>query len=77
MTERRRYLTTEELRALPDYTEVWILWSGGNGPFKYRIKHNLGLTYCVLNRADGQEYFMKDAIKFVGDQKPFTMVWLP
>lgn len=30
-------LTQQEVDALAEGTEVWITWSGGNGPHLYRI----------------------------------------
>jgi hypothetical protein len=36
MTLRR--LTRQEAEALPDGAKVRIIWSGGNGPFWYRVR---------------------------------------
>lgn len=30
-------LTVEEIKALPEGTEVVVTWSGGNGPWPYRV----------------------------------------
>ena len=31
------WLTPEELAALPEGSPITVLWSGGNGPYRYRL----------------------------------------
>lgn len=34
-------LTADEIRSLPEGSEVEIVWSGGNGPHRYVVVHDL------------------------------------
>jgi hypothetical protein len=45
-------LTVAEIRALKEGAEVVVTWSGGNGPWRYRISVENGLP-CILT-SDGQ-----------------------
>jgi hypothetical protein len=66
-----KYLTKEEIDKLPDDTVVEITWSGGNGPWKYRIKHLVCGVAAVDDRGG-----VVSIIDYVGDKKPRTTVRL-
>jgi hypothetical protein len=61
-------LTQEEVDKLPEGTPVWVRWSGGNGPFVYRICRRNGIA-CVDNA-------YHDPLNFVGKDRCNTRVWL-
>lgn len=60
------FLTREQVADLPEGAEVEVVWSGGNGPHRYRIVHVNG-EVCVDN-------IYQDPLTFVGDEQPFTTV---
>jgi hypothetical protein len=59
-------LTADEVAALPDGTEVEVVWSGGNGPHRYHIRHVRGQV-CVDN-------IYTDPLTFVGSERFHTRV---
>lgn len=63
-----KLLTQEQVDALAEGTEVWIRWSGGNGPWMYTVgKNSAGGSVAEQARCD---------IDFVGDESYSTQVWL-
>ncbi len=72
-------LTVEEIRTLPQGTEVVVTWAGGNGPHTYTIDHQNGGVYA---RTEMDEMFNlppdrhRDLLHFIGDAPPFTVVRL-
>jgi hypothetical protein len=40
-------LSVDEIKALPEGTEVIITWSGGNGPHRYRMVRDQWGTLCT------------------------------
>lgn len=72
----QKYLTQEEVDALPEGAEVIITWSGGNGPHKYIIGKYCGESYTTFFASDEKRH-LGNRIDFVGGRKPFTMVSLP
>jgi len=38
MSEQRPLLTQAEVNALPEGTLIEVIWSGGNGPHRYRVE---------------------------------------
>ena len=62
------FLTQEQVDELPIGTEVSILWSGGNGPFIYKIGRENGVTLAMTD--DG---FIVSSIDHVGGH-PLTVV---
>jgi hypothetical protein len=71
-----KLLTQQEVDELPDRIEVMILWSGGNGPWRYIISHRQGLTYVLNRRPDHSEY-LSSQVDFVGFERWHTQVWVP
>jgi hypothetical protein len=63
------FLTQEQVNELPAGSEVELTWSGGNGPWRYRIVIDPDGTRCV-------DTIYRDPIDFVGDRPPFTTVRL-
>ncbi len=41
-------LTQQEVDNLPTGTPITVLWSGGNGPFDYKIVNVNGLAYTAM-----------------------------
>jgi len=66
-----RFLTHDEVQALPDGTAVRITWSGGNGPWTYRIKRHRNTAYVVLSNGKHLQ-----SITFVGAERFHTRVSL-
>ena len=70
-----KYLTQEEVDALPEGTQVTITWTGGNGPHNYTIGKFDGQAWTTGEGSDGKLH-LGDRIDFVGSEKPFTLVTL-
>lgn len=71
-----RPLTMEEIEALPDDTEIWITWSGGNGPAKWKTRHNKWESLEVYRPWEyGEGETVRD-IDFVGPESPSSIVTL-
>ena len=75
--ENSRLLTQAEVDAIPDDTSVFIKWSGGNGPHKYKTIQAYGMT-CVqypehVAHLAGTPH---DPIHFVGKSRGMTRVYL-
>lgn len=70
-------LAWDEICALPAGTEVEVVWSGGNGPHRYRIVHRDG-PYLVRMREDlhGPMRYYNPLSDFVGTHPPRTEVRL-
>lgn len=71
-------LTPDEIDALPDGTEVEILWSGGNGPHRYLlVKDERGRSYALSPHEDphGPMRYYNPLGSFVGP-RPRTEVRL-
>ena len=49
-------LTRQEVEALPDGTRIIVIWSGGNGPHRYTLRHHLGYLVAV-SQHDAEDYF--------------------
>lgn len=72
-------LTREQVEALDDGTPIIVIWSGGNGPHPYTLRHYGG--YIVAkSEHEPADYFDltgkclgPDA--FVGQQRFHTRVW--
>ena len=60
-------LTQAEICALPEGTEVWVTWSGGNGPLRYNIARRHEVPFAryrtVLHPLD------------MCGEHPLTQVW--
>lgn len=67
------YLSQEEVEALPDNTEVIVTWSGGNGPHKYIITHQVRGTLGVKT---GRPFDYIHSLSFVGAESYHTRVSL-
>lgn len=63
-----KLLTQEEVNGLEEGTEVMVLWSGGNGPWRYKIEKWRGLTLAGF---DGGSH----ALGLVGSERWNTKVW--
>lgn len=61
------FLTQDEVDALPDGSRVEVIWSGGNGPYKYVILHFDGTIYAASHTAGT---LVGHVLKFIG-KKPF------
>lgn len=48
-------LTQAEVDALPDDAIVELIWSGGNGPHRYEIRHRDGKSYALV--IEGNPYY--------------------
>jgi hypothetical protein len=48
-----KLLNQQQVDALPIDTVVWIRWSGGNGPWKYRIKKQGNRSMAYSLRSEG------------------------
>lgn len=44
-------LAMEELRRLPDGSEVMVTWSGGNGPHRYVLRWHYGTPWAFIDEA--------------------------
>jgi hypothetical protein len=64
-------LTQEEVDALPDGAEVIITWSGGNGPWIYKIGSIHGEKY-TLDSVTGE---LNSPLTCIGKTKWSTKVW--
>lgn len=78
----KKLLSQEEVNVLPDGTVVVVWWTGGNGPFKYIVKHYLNHEpYALLPKqyeeADLHVEFYDNNIGFVGKDRYHTFVWIP
>ncbi|KKW13330.1 MAG: hypothetical protein UY48_C0002G0021 [Candidatus Gottesmanbacteria bacterium GW2011_GWB1_49_7] len=63
------YLTMDELQRLPEGTTIMVVWSGGNGPYRYT------LTFTPLG-ACAQAPNICYLLAFVGKAHCHTRVWL-
>lgn len=65
--EQARLLTQEQVDSLPDGAEIYVKWSGGNGPAKYEISskpsefgikrvHRNELTFIGKNRCHNRVF---------------------
>ena len=68
-----KLLNQQEVDVLHADTVVWVRWSGGNGPWKYRIKKqgNRSMAYALL-----PEDFYVGHLNFVGHERFNTQVCL-
>ena len=63
-------LTPEEAAVLPADTEIMVIWSGGNGPHRYRVVIGPnGIRYAGDLRND-------NPLDFIGQERFHTRVWL-
>ena len=73
-------LTQAEVDALPDGTEVSVVWSGGNGPHRYTVGRSSHSKHPVaVLQADtaGSGRVVRDLeLWFVGPGGPYTVVRL-
>jgi molybdopterin biosynthesis enzyme MoaB len=71
-------LTAEEVEALPEGTPVVIIWSGGNGPHRYRITvDDYGRRYAdAYGEGIGEQFRWYNPLRFVGQERFHTRVWL-
>ncbi len=65
-------LTQEEVNELPDGATVIILWSGGNGPYEYKIGSHYSAKYTLDSVGSGR---LNNLIDFVGKGRMNTKVW--
>ena len=63
-------LTQAEVDALPEGADVWVKWSGGNGPLRYRVTHR-----CGRPSADTVPPSYAHSLEPCGEH-PLTQVWL-
>jgi hypothetical protein len=66
-----KLLTQAEVDALPTGTEVWVVWSGGNGPHRYQIQNEGGEAHV-----DAKISSNDTRIDFVGKERYNCHVWL-
>ncbi len=64
----RKTLTQEQVNSLKTGDRVLVKWSGGNGPWEYRIVVDRGQ---VCTDMGGR----LEPITFVGSEQPYTQVW--
>lgn len=62
-------LTQAEVDALPEGTEIWVKWSGGNGPHRYGLTHYFGRP-----AADTMPPSYAHSLDMCGEH-PLTQVW--
>ncbi|GAB3380904.1 hypothetical protein NCG89_00940 [Spongiibacter taiwanensis] len=67
-------LTQDEVNALETGAEVVVLWSGGNGPHKYRVVNDNGLVWAEAPHSPG---YNSGFLDFVGPEKYHTKVFYP
>lgn len=71
-----RRLTRQEAEALPDGTKVRVTWSGGNGPFFYKIRvdkwgnRQISLDGTLRSEVDVESV----ANAGIGLEKPLTIL---
>jgi len=67
-------LTQQEVDKLPIGTEVFIIWSGGNGPYKYTIGRRFGSSIAIRINPNNGLQTEAGFIDHVG-KGPLTEVW--
>ena len=69
-------LTRAQVAALPAWTAIRVLWCGGNGPHDYVVRRDEhGWAYAGMPNCAGRDAWRNRPLEFVGDAKPFTIVW--
>lgn len=66
-------LTQEQVDALPEGADVFIIWSGGNGPHKYFIKKWFGRS-VAYTKINGKEINVQ--LLDCAGEHPRDQVWL-
>jgi hypothetical protein len=70
-------LTAEEVAILPEMTPVIVIWSGGNGPHRYRITVNrYGTRHAWVPLAHNEQMRFYNPLDHVGQERFHTRVWL-
>lgn len=62
-------LSQNQVNSLPNGSIIYVLWSGGNGPWRYSILRDKFNKVCVDN-------IYNDYLDYVGIDKPKQVVWL-
>ena len=70
-------LTEAEVGALPEGTRVVVIWTGGNGPHRYRITvDRRGDRYAWSGAGRDARLRFYNRLHFVGGERFHTRVWL-
>lgn len=84
---RNALLTVEDLKKLPDFFFVWVIWGGigGNGPHRRFIYHRIrfGREHTILmscgRGGDGNPYYDEEDVDsllgYIGKEPYNTFVW--
>ena len=64
------WLTEGQVAGVPEGTVVWVKWSGGNGPHRYRLQRDPWGRVGVVGPGDAWQL-----LGAVGDA-PGTQVWV-
>jgi hypothetical protein len=72
-------LAFTEICDLPEGTILWILWSGGNGPYKcvliFDQRHLPYIVPCSEPDPENSPLRYYNPLTFIGSRPPFTMLW--